>query len=145
METATSGRSSRHQLSTFPADDSLQKRWEMQENWRKDVWHGSETRPTMYFANMDLKTVPDAARPKIHREHLGRVGDAWVDFSSSYSSFAVCERADNLRTCRMQFKLRKMHSPRQCRSANVLAQHGQAYLCRMWMRAGRKKGWAYPC
>ena len=42
----------------------LQKHWEWQEDRRKNVWHGSEKRPTMHIASMDIKTASDMARPK---------------------------------------------------------------------------------
>ena len=53
----------------------LQKHWEWQEDTRKNRWHGSEKRPTMYFTSMDSKTAFDAARPK----HIAKVmGDPEV-------------------------------------------------------------------
>ena len=47
----------------------LQKHWERYENWRKNVWHGSEKRPAMYVASVDIKTALDVARP----QHIARV------------------------------------------------------------------------
>ena len=41
----------------------LQKHWEWQEDRRKNVWHGSERRPTVYVVSMDIKTAFDVARP----------------------------------------------------------------------------------
>ena len=43
----------------------LQNHWEWQEDWRKDDWHGSACRPTMYVASMDdYKTAFDVAKPR---------------------------------------------------------------------------------
>ena len=53
----------------------LQKPW--QQERRKNVWHGSEQRPTMYLASMDIQTVFDMAGPKAHCETL------WVIKSST--------------------------------------------------------------
>ena len=36
----------------------LQKHWMWQENKRKGVWHGSEKRPTMYLASIDISRRP---------------------------------------------------------------------------------------
>ena len=43
---------------------SLQKHWEWQEDRRPMMRNGSVTRPAMYLASMDMKTVFDVARPK---------------------------------------------------------------------------------
>ena len=50
----------------------LQKHWEWQEDRRKDVWHGSERRPTMSVASMDIKTAFRVARPK----HIANIMDS---------------------------------------------------------------------
>ena len=42
----------------------LLKHWEWQEDRVKNVWHDNEKKPTMYLANMDIKTAFDMARPK---------------------------------------------------------------------------------
>ena len=47
----------------------VQKHWEWQEDRRPMMRHGSVKRPTMYLANMDIKTAFDVARPK-HIERM---------------------------------------------------------------------------
>ena len=52
----------------------LQNHWKWQEDRRKNMWHGSEKRPTMHSASMDIKTAFDVARPKRIAKLLGRLG-----------------------------------------------------------------------
>ena len=47
----------------------LPKHWEWQEDRRQIRWHGSEKKPTVYLASMDIKTAFDVARPK----HVARI------------------------------------------------------------------------
>ena len=42
----------------------LQKRWEWQEDRRKNCWHGSERRPAMHIASTDINRAFDVARSK---------------------------------------------------------------------------------
>ena len=57
----------------------LQKLSEWQKDRRKDEWHGSEKRPTMYVATMDIKTALDVARPNQISEILGEQGTSgWI-------------------------------------------------------------------
>ena len=51
--------------------DLLQKHLEWQEDRRKDVWHGSERRPTLHLAGIDNKTAFDVARPKHNANIIG--------------------------------------------------------------------------
>ena len=39
----------------------MQKHWEWQEERRKNIWHGSEERPTMYSARKDIRMAFDMA------------------------------------------------------------------------------------
>ena len=42
----------------------LPKHWEWQEERTPMLKHGSAVRPTLYLANMDIKTAFDEARPR---------------------------------------------------------------------------------
>ena len=44
---------------------------EWQEHRRNNLWHGSERRPTMYLACMDIKTAFDVARPTQNAKNMG--------------------------------------------------------------------------
>ena len=49
----------------------LHKRWEWQEEWNSVMKHGTVVRPTMYLANLDIKTAFDGAKPK----HVAKILD----------------------------------------------------------------------
>ena len=49
----------------------LHRHWKWQEDKRNSFWQGSEKRPTMYFASMDMQTAFDVARPKQIAKSLG--------------------------------------------------------------------------
>ena len=49
----------------------LQKHLEWQEDGSKNVWHGSQKRPSMYIAIKDIKTAFDVARPKRIAKFMG--------------------------------------------------------------------------
>ena len=49
-----------------------QKHWEWQEERNPMVEHGSAERPTMYLANLYIKTAFDEAKPK----HVAQIMDS---------------------------------------------------------------------
>ena len=50
----------------------LQKHWEWQEAKNPVMKHGTEVRPTMYMASLDIMTVLDEAKPK----HVAKILDS---------------------------------------------------------------------
>ena len=42
----------------------LQQHWEWQEEWNPSLRHGNAVPPTMFLANLDIKTVSDETNPK---------------------------------------------------------------------------------
>ena len=46
----------------------------LEKDTRPMLKHGSVIRPTMYLANMDIKTVLNVARPK----HIARIMEDWI-------------------------------------------------------------------
>ena len=53
-------------------DAAAAKALGMAKSRRKNMWHGSERRPTMQVASMDIKTALDVARQKHVPKFMGR-------------------------------------------------------------------------
>ena len=53
-----------HRLSAPSRTECIRGFWDWQEDRRKHFWHGSEKRPTMHTASMEIKAAFDVARPK---------------------------------------------------------------------------------
>ena len=95
-----------------------QKHWKWPEDRKTNVWHGSEKRPTMYVASMDINTAFVVARPKhiakmmgdqdVHgwittallREMTGMDGQTTFEIVESKFQFTRCIRQEKVEATR---------------------------------------------
>ena len=115
----------------------LQKHLEWQDR-KKDVWQGSERRPTVYIVSMDIKTPPDVARPKHIADFLvGQDAHGWTTAAllrrkKSLEGQATFEHS-------IKSALGSPHASASLEAPTLWLKMGQSTRYGTWKDAGRRE------